>query len=54
MRGVKKMENIQSISDISKETLTFLAFFDNKMIEKIPAHVISKYCSNRKGLNLLK
>lgn len=38
------MENVQNISDISKETLTFLAFFDNKMIEKIPVHVITKLC----------
>ena len=38
------MENIQNISDISKETLTFLAFFDNKLIEKIPTHIISKLC----------
>ena len=38
------MENIQNISDISKETLTFLAFFDNKMIEKIPAKIIKKLC----------
>ena len=38
------MENVQNISDISKETLTFLAFFDNKMIEKIPAHIITKLC----------
>ena len=29
------MENVQNIRDISKETLTFLAFFDHKMIEKI-------------------
>lgn len=38
------MENIQSISDISKETLTFLAFFDSKMIEKIPTHIITRLC----------
>lgn len=38
------MKNIQNISDISKETLTFLAFFDNKMIEKIPVHIIAKLC----------
>ena len=38
------MENVQNISDISKETLTFLAFFDNKMIEKIPVHIITKLC----------
>ena len=36
------MLNVQSISDISKETLTFLAFFDNKMIEKIPNRVFDK------------
>lgn len=40
------MENVQNISDISKETLTFLAFFDNKLIEKIPAHIISKLCED--------
>lgn len=38
------MENVQNISDISKETLTFLAFFDHKMIEKIPNYVIAKLC----------
>ena len=38
------MEKVQNISDISKETLTFLAFFDNKMIEKIPAEIIKKLC----------
>ena len=38
------MENVQNISNISKETLTFLAFFDNKMIEKIPSYVIAKLC----------
>ena len=39
------MENINlNISDISKETLTFLAFFDDKMIEKIPSQVITKLC----------
>lgn len=38
------MEKVQNISDISKETLTFLAFFDNKMIEKIPGYIITKLC----------
>lgn len=38
------MEKVQNISDISKETLTYLAFFDNEMIEKIPGYVISKLC----------
>ncbi len=38
------MENVQNISDISKETLTFLAFFDNKMIENIPEYIITKLC----------
>ena len=38
------MEKVQNISDISKETLTFLAFFDKKMIEKIPDRVIAKLC----------
>lgn len=39
------MQTVRNISDISKETLTFLAFFDNKMIEKIPIHTISKLCN---------
>lgn len=30
------MENIQKINDISKEVLTILAYFDQKIIEKIP------------------
>lgn len=38
------MTNVQSISDISKETLTFLGFFENSMIEKIPFYVIAKLC----------
>lgn len=38
------MNNVQSINDISKETLTFLGFFDNSMIEKIPFYVITKLC----------
>lgn len=38
------MENIQTINDISKETLTFLAFFDDEMIKKIPSNVIVKLC----------
>lgn len=38
------MEKIQNISDISKETLAYLAFFDNDMIEKIPGYVIAKLC----------
>ena len=38
------MENSINISDISKETLTFLAFFDNKMVEKIPVRIIAKLC----------
>lgn len=38
------MEKILNINDISKETLTFLAFFDNKMIEKIPSYIITKLC----------
>lgn len=38
------MEKVQNISDISKETLTYLAFFDNEMIKKIPRYVISKLC----------
>ncbi len=38
------MENTQTISDISKETLTFLAYFNNEMINKIPNSVIIKLC----------
>lgn len=38
------MEKVQNISDISKETLTYLAFFDNEMIKKIPGYIISKLC----------
>lgn len=38
------MENIQTIGDISKEAITFLAFFDNEMIKKIPSHVIAELC----------
>ena len=38
------MENVQNICDISKETLTFLAFLDNKMIERIPSKIITKLC----------
>lgn len=38
------MENVQNISDISKETLTFLAFFDNEMLKKIPNYVIRGLC----------
>ena len=38
------MEKVQNISDISKETLTFLAFFESEMIEKIPGYVIAKLC----------
>ena len=46
------MENVQKISDISKETLTFLAFFDNKMLEKIPSYVIEKLCKEAADSNL--
>lgn len=38
------MDKNQNISDISKETLTYLAFFDNEMISKIPSYVIRKLC----------
>lgn len=38
------MENVQNISDISKETLTFLAFFESKMLEKIPSYIITNLC----------
>lgn len=38
------MTNVQSISDISKETLIFLGFFEKSMIEKIPFYVITKLC----------
>lgn len=40
------MENIQTISDISKETLTFLAYFNEEMINKIPANVMIKLCDD--------
>ena len=40
------MRDVQEISDISKETLTFLAFFDDKMIKKIPGHIIAKLCED--------
>ena len=46
------MGNVQNISDISKETLTFLAFLDNKMIEKIPSYVIEKLCKEAADSNL--
>ena len=46
------MKNVQNISDVSKETLTFLAFFDNKMIEKIPNYVIEKLCKEAADSNL--
>lgn len=38
------MDNIQNISDISKETLTFLSFFDNEMLKKIPDYIIKELC----------
>ena len=38
------MKNTQTISDISKETLTFLAYFNDEMINKIPINVIIKLC----------
>lgn len=38
------MENVRNISDTSKEALTFLAFFDKKMLENIPGYVIAKLC----------
>ena len=44
MKGNKRMETVKNINDISKETLTFLAFFDDKMIKKIPAYVIARLC----------
>ena len=46
------MENIQNISDISKETLTFLSFFDKKMIENIPTKLISKLCEEAADSNM--
>ena len=45
------MEYVRDISDISKETLTFLAFFDNKIIEKIPSRVITKLCEEAADSN---
>lgn len=38
------MNDIQTIEDISKETLTFLSFFDSEMIKKVPEYVIKKLC----------
>lgn len=46
------MERVQNISDVSKETLTFLAFFSNEMIDKIPAHIITKLCEQAADSNL--
>lgn len=46
------MQMVQNISDISKETLTFLAFFDKKMIEKIPANIIKRLCDEAADSNL--
>lgn len=46
------MERIQSISDIAKETLTFLAFFDQEMIKKIPEYVIANLCAEAADSNL--
>lgn len=45
------MENIQSISDISKEVLTYLAFFDSSMIKKIPDYIIEKLCEEAADSN---
>lgn len=39
------MENEYSINDISKETLTFLSFFDSNIIKKIPDNLFSKLCN---------
>ncbi len=38
------MEDNYNICDISKETLTFLAFFDSNMIKRIPDYIIAKLC----------
>ena len=38
------MEKVRNISDISKETLTFLSYFDSKLIEKVPNNIIAKLC----------
>lgn len=38
------MEDNHLICDISKETLTFLAFFDSNMLKKIPDYIIAKLC----------
>lgn len=53
MRGMEfNMEKIQNISDIAKETITFLAFWDEEMIKKIPDKVISKLCEEAAESNL--
>lgn len=46
------MENIQNINDISKETLTFLAFFDKEMIAKIPTYIITELCEKAADSNI--
>lgn len=46
------MEKIQNFNDISKETLTYLGFFDDEMISKIPGYVISKLCKEAAESNL--
>ena len=36
------MEKIQEINDVCKEVLSILAFFNNDIIEKIPARILIK------------
>lgn len=43
---------MENMSDISKETLTFLAFFDSKMIERIPDYVVAKLCNEAADSNM--
>lgn len=45
------MNDIQTIEDISKETLTFLSFFDSEMIKKVPEYVIKKLCEEAANSN---
>ena len=36
------MENIHDINDVYKEVLTFLAYFDEKLIQNIPSKVFKE------------
>ena len=46
------MENSYNFSDIAKETLTFLAFFDNDLIKKIPTRIITELSEKAADSNL--